>query len=97
MYLGSRLEWVLVAVACVFAIVLFPAPARHGPFNAVYGPTTDLRSSIDVHQALPLMLSAIAVERSGAPCNSAQLEMIRQHFLCTHVAHIAVSVLVLRC
>jgi hypothetical protein len=76
MFSGSRLEWLVFVgmCICVLALTLFPAPTRHAPFNAVYGPTTDLRSSIDVHQAFPLMLTCAPVEHVGARLLPAQLE-----------------------
>jgi hypothetical protein len=80
MCFGSRFAWVLMAVVCVLTIVLFPAPVRHGPFTTVYGPTTDLRSSIDVHQVFPLMLSGAVIARVMAPLPASHSERMEKPF-----------------
>ena len=97
MYLGSKFEWVILAVVCVVALFLFPAPARHGPFSAVYGPTTDLRSSIDVAQAVPLMLCAIVIARIGVPLSPARPELVHRDFATTHSHVLPQRASVLRC
>jgi hypothetical protein len=78
MFFGHRFEWVFLAGICVLAMALFPAPSHQAPFNAVYGPTTDLRSSVDVAQALPLLLAAMIVARVLAPIAPAHSERIQR-------------------
>lgn len=97
MFKGSRFVWIILAVACVFATVLFPAPAHHGPFTAVYGPATDLRSSIDVRQALPLSLTAIVVATIAAPLAPAHPELVDREFATEHSAIFPQRASVLRC
>ena len=94
---GSRFVWIILAVACVFAAVLFPAPVHHGPFNAVYGPATDLRSSIDVRQALPLMFAAMIVALIAAPLAPAHPELVHRDFATEHSPTFPQRASVLRC
>jgi hypothetical protein len=97
MYSGFRVALVLFAGVCVFAIVLFPAPTHHGPFNAVYGPTTDLRSSVNAHQVFPLMLSLMLAARLNAPFAPADAQRVHRDFATVHSATAAPLYVVLRC
>jgi hypothetical protein len=94
---GSRFVWIILAVACVFAAVLFPAPMHHGPFTAVYGPATDLRSSIDVRQALPLLLTAMVVASITTPLAPAHPELVHRDFATEHSPTLPQRASVLRC
>src|SRR3954454_19092277 len=97
---GSRLLWVVLAVACVLgvlAMTMFPAPWCHAPFNAVNGPTTDLRSSINVAQALPLILAALIVARMAVPLAPAHSELLHREFATEHSSAPPPHTIVLRC
>src|ERR1700761_5033159 len=97
MFFGPKLGWVAFVAVCVVAMVLFPAPSRHAPFNAVYGPTTDLRSSVDVGQALPLILGAAMVTRSVTLAAPAHQERADREFATTHAFTASPLSIVLRC
>jgi hypothetical protein len=97
MFFGSKLEWIVLAVACVVALLLFPAPTQHAPFSAVYGPATDLRSSIDVTQAIPLLITAMLIGRLTVSLAPSQPELIHRDFVTVHSPVLSQRAGVLRC